>query len=280
MWMLMGIMGMLMASSVTDAMMRFENGQNGTAEGDDEDAPVLAIGPGADALAGGDDQPPPDRWLDEWAEDEFVSSDDMPDDTPPPDTDTDTPPPPAPTEPEARWPDPWLDGWTDDSYVSSDTTPDDDTGDEDPSDEDTDDDDTAETDDPRWPDPWLDGWTDDSYVSSDIPDDLLALAGGAGAVHVLGAGDALAAGGDGGAFVIGDWIGDGQPPSVTGFDPGTDRLIFAFDEAIGAPEITIQTDPENDLSTVLVDMVPVLLLNGTTGVSADAVHLHPMRFES
>ncbi len=303
MWMLMGLMGMLVASSVADAFMKYENGnQGGTGEPGADDAPDDPWGdaaggaaetgsvsleqrgdllaPEAQGEAQGevqDEARASDPWLGEWREDGYVSDDTVP---PAPDEPGAPPaePPAPPTEPAE--PDPWLDGWHDDSFTSNDDTPDmPGEPDADPGD-DRDPGNDAEIPDAAPADPWLDGWRDDSYVSSDIPEDLAALAGGAQAVHVLGAGELFDTGGSSGAFVIGDWIGDGDPPVIRSFNPLSDRLIFAFDEALGPPEITVRAGDESAPALLMIDAQPVLAMEGVRDLDAGSIRLYPVSLDT
>ncbi|MCC6002418.1 MAG: hypothetical protein JJU19_16395 [Pararhodobacter sp.] len=295
-------MGLLVASSVADALIRFDNGDQGADDADDQ-AGADASGDPADGHRGnvatqGDlldaaTHSAADPWLDGWRDDGFVSDDahtregdagtgNGPEDSTGTAPDQTAKPSPD-TQGDGAEPDPWLDGWRDDSFVSSDTAQEhapDDSGvpDQEPPDGHAPGPD-SDTDSPDPADSWLDGWRDSTHVSSDIPPDLAALAGGAQAVHVLAAGELFDTAGGTGAFVIGDWIGDGDPAIIRSFDPMADRLIFAYDAAIGAPQITVKAGSQGDPALLMIDAQPVLALEGLAQFDAASVVLYPIRLD-
>lgn len=294
MWMIMGLMGLLVASSMADALIKVDNGGQGANEDDNNQGTALAEDRGdttaeqtqttsGDLMDYGTESVP-DPWLGEWRDDSFVSTEgEMPEERPhddmPPDSSSAPLPDPYPA-------DPWMDGWGNDSFVSSDFAPPPGTPADSPPFE-TSPDDTLPDNTPTVPggspgdtpppDPWLDGWRDTVHVSSDIPGDLTALVGGAQAVHVLGAGEMFDTGGGEGAFVIGDWIGNGTLATIRGFDPVTDALIFAYDADLGAPRIEVTPAPDGSSVIVLIEDHPVLSLEGVAEYDAGSVRLYPIR---
>ncbi|MCC5987784.1 MAG: hypothetical protein JJT95_08885 [Pararhodobacter sp.] len=276
MWMFFGLMGVLLASSVVDSSLRADDGAGGS---------------GSDGEGGdGAESRPDDPWLDEWDNDEYISDDDDPpeddedEDGGDDDDNTDAPPGDDDDDNDGERPpdDPWLDEWDDDEYISDDDHPPDD-GEED-DDDGGDGGDGDEEDGERPPDdPWLDEWDDDEYISSDSISLALARAQDDEALHVMGSGDRLVAG-EGGVYVLGDWIDAENPAEIADFQPGADRLIYAHAEGAGIPEITLANapeagGPEAGGAALLADGQPVLLFKGGEAPQADAVLLFPVNLD-
>lgn len=267
MWLFFGLMGVLLASSVVDSPLRAGGG--GGNDDDEDDDP-----------AGG---APDDPWLDDWDDDEYISDDSDPPEDGEDDDGGDAPPPgdddnPGDEDPGERPPDdPWLDGWDDDEYISSDDDPpgegdEGDDGDPPPGEGDDDPDEGAE----RPPeDPWLDGWEDDEYISSDALSLALARAEDDDALHVLGSGDRLQAG-DGGVYVLGDWIDPADPVVIGAFQPGTDQIIYAHVAGAGAPQISLADAPAAEGAVLLVDGQQVLRFDSGAAPPAESILLFPV----
>ncbi len=250
-------MGALMASSVVDFQPR---GANGVAADDDESA-----------------QPPEDPWLDNPSDDLFVSNDLMlgdddgdeepgdeepGDDIPGDDPDAETPPP-----------DPWLDEWVDDEFISSDELPDSDDEGEDPDDDSGDEDDSDDDSlaDRPPPDPWLDEWMDDEFISSDIDEPVADDE----AARVIGSGDRVVAG-DGGIFLLGDWVDSADPIVMVDFSPDEDRVVYAHIAGESPPDMSLATLAEPDTVGLLVDGQLVVRFEGGTPPAIDSVQLLPV----
>lgn len=280
MWMLFGLMGALMASTLVDSSMR-----GSTNAGDDDE---------------GDERLPEDQWLDDWKDDDFISDDDDTpgdeepgdeepgDEEPGDDQPDDDPPGDDKSDDEERPPhDPWLDDWEDDEFISTDDDlPDDDEpdderpGDDGPGDDGPGDDEPGNHDDQRPPaDPWLDEWQDDEFISTDSVPAALTGNGGDQAPQIMAAGERLLAGG-GAVYVLGDWIDSAEPAMIIGFEPDADRLVYAHLAEAGTPEISLAETAAaasgNGGTALLVNGQPVLLFDGGTAPSVDTVELFPV----
>ena len=296
MWLLLGIMGALMASSLVDFQPRTANG---IAADDDDDAArpedrwldnpdddpfrYGELNPGEDD-PGDDDSdteaPPPDPWLDGWQDDEFISDDETPDDDdedPGDDTgddhaddDDDDP------DTEAPAPDPWLDGWQDDEFISDDETPDDDNEDpgDDTEEDDADDDDEPDAESPP-PDPWLDGWQDDEFISSDT-DEAATMAE---VSRVVGSGERVLAGA-GEVFVLGEWVDAADPIILADFNPAEDRLVYAHVAGESPPDMSLAALPEPGNIGLLVDGQLVARFEGGAPPAIGSVELLPVNIDA
>lgn len=266
MWLLLGIMGALMASTVIDFQPR---AANGVAADDDDSA-----------------QPPEDPWLDNPNDDLFISNDlmlggDEPDDEEPVDED------PGDDhlsgdDPDAEVPpvDPWLDGWVDDEFISTDASHGSDDEDEDHDDDTVDNDgDEGPEDDPLAerppPDPWLDEWVDDEFISSDMDE----VAARTEASRVIGSGERVLAG-DGGVFVLGEWVDADDPIIFADFRPDEDRLVYAHVAADGPPDMSLATLPETGSAGLLVNGELVVRFEGGTPPAIEAVQLMPVDIDT
>jgi len=101
------------------------------------------------------------------------------------------------------------------------------------------------------------------------------LNGGAGDDTLILGNDDIVSGGDGAdSFVIGDWMEGGPQAVIQDFDATADRLVVAVDQAdFTTTVITVETDPEQDVSNVLMNGEVVAAVSGIGTLHADMITL-------
>lgn len=106
------------------------------------------------------------------------------------------------------------------------------------------------------------------------------LSGGAGDdLLMLGTGDTGEGGAGADSFIAGSWVG-APVPTITDFDPETDRLVIGYaGDTPGAVTVETSTTGEGSpLALVRLDGQPVASVAGATGaeITADAIALVPL----
>jgi len=78
---------------------------------------------------------------------------------------------------------------------------------------------------------------------------------------LAGAGDTITAGEGLDDLILGDWIGDAGPATITDFSNMEDTLVYAYDGSGDAPEMTLEhtTDPSGDPQDTLLFANKVLV---------------------
>jgi Ca2+-binding RTX toxin-like protein len=94
----------------------------------------------------------------------------------------------------------------------------------------------------------------------------------------LGRGD-LGHGGEGAdRFVLEAWpeAPEGEVARIADYDPAQDEIVLLYDSAAHPdPLVSVQTDDDTGLATVLVDGLPVAEVAGGAGLTPDAIRLVP-----
>jgi Ca2+-binding RTX toxin-like protein len=105
------------------------------------------------------------------------------------------------------------------------------------------------------------------YLNGSAGDDLL----------VIGADDNAHGGEGADSFVLGDWLGEGEPAVIEDFNAAEDELVVVYDDSVhAAPELGLQADPDDPDSMILTfDGVAVAELLDQTGLDLDQVSLVP-----
>ncbi len=109
-----------------------------------------------------------------------------------------------------------------------------------------------------------------NYLNGGEGDDLI----------ILGAGD-IASGGEGAdTFVLGGWLGAGEPAEIMDFTLGEDRLVLDFGAAEVKPEVRIYHDPETGIASIVIDGDIVALVHNGAGLQPEMIERqlnHPGR---
>lgn len=110
----------------------------------------------------------------------------------------------------------------------------------------------------------------------DAPDDEADFLNGGNGDDVLmiGSGDQAHGGAGADVFSLADWIADGQFATIADFDAAEDEILVVYDaEAHPDPLITIETTPDSDDATVLLDGLPLAVVTNGAGMDPSLVRL-------
>jgi Ca2+-binding RTX toxin-like protein len=120
-------------------------------------------------------------------------------------------------------------------------------------------------------------------LRADVDAEGDVISGGYGNDTILaGSGDTITTGEGLDNLILGAWIGDDGPVTVTDFSTDEDTLVFAYDQAGDAPEMTLDytEDPDGDpLDALLYANAQLVAIVEGTGASftLDDVILTPVR---
>lgn len=91
---------------------------------------------------------------------------------------------------------------------------------------------------------------------------------------IVGNGDYASGNQGADTFALGDWLGQGEFAQIQDYDPAEDQIVVVYD-AVAHPDpvLTLEQEDGSDDVTVLLDGLPLGLIAGGAGLTADAIQL-------
>ncbi|NCO17021.1 MAG: calcium-binding protein, partial [Alphaproteobacteria bacterium] len=106
--------------------------------------------------------------------------------------------------------------------------------------------------------------TEVDFLNGGEGDDLL----------IVGNGDYASGNQGADTFALGDWLDQGEFARIQDYDPAEDQIVVVYDALVHPdPVLTLEQQDGSDDVTVLLDGLPLGLIAGGAGLTADAIQL-------